>query len=238
MIATIGLATLAGSLSILSPCVLPLVPIVLGAAAARHRLGPVALAAGLALSFTAIGLFVATIGFRLGFDGGVIRIAGAVVMVAIAALLLLPALQARLVLVLAPIGNRLDQSFSGLGDGSAGSFGVGLLLGAVWSPCVGPTLGAASLLAARGEDLGSVALTMAAFGIGAALPLLGLGLLSRASLMARRDRLLATGKFGKQALGVTLGLVGLFILTGIDRTLETWLVEVSPPWLTNLAVGI
>lgn len=195
-------------------------------------------AAGLALSFTAIGLFVATIGFRPGSDGGVIRIAGAVVMVAVAALLLLPALQARLVLVLAPIGNRLDRCFSGLGGGSAGSFGVGLLLGAVWSPCVGPTLGAASLLAARGEDLGSVALTMTAFGVGAAIPLLSLGHLGRASLLARRDRLLATGKFGKQALGVMLGLVGLFILTGVDRTLETWSVEVSPPWLTNLAVGI
>jgi cytochrome c-type biogenesis protein len=59
-IATLGLALLAGVLSVLSPCVLPLLPIVLGTAASAHRLGPLALAAGLTISFTAIGLFVAT----------------------------------------------------------------------------------------------------------------------------------------------------------------------------------
>jgi cytochrome c-type biogenesis protein len=58
----LGLAFLAGVLTVLSPCVLPLLPIVLGAATSQHRLGPLALATGLALSFTAIGLFVATIG--------------------------------------------------------------------------------------------------------------------------------------------------------------------------------
>src|SRR5258708_19849693 len=61
-----GLALIAGLLSTLSPCVLPLVPIVVGAAIGEHRLGPLALAAGLALSFVVIGLFVATIGFAAG----------------------------------------------------------------------------------------------------------------------------------------------------------------------------
>ena len=64
----IGLALLAGLLSILSPCVLPLVPIVIGAASGDHRYGPAALAAGLSLSFVAIGMFVATIGFSIGLD--------------------------------------------------------------------------------------------------------------------------------------------------------------------------
>ena len=64
----IGLALLAGVLSTLSPCVLPILPMVLGAAVSEHRFGPAALAAGLTLSFVAIGLFVATIGFSLGLD--------------------------------------------------------------------------------------------------------------------------------------------------------------------------
>ena len=76
-IGTLGLAFLAGLLSILSPCVLPLLPIVLGAAASEHRLGPIALAAGVALSFVAIGLFIATIGFGLGLDGDVFRFVAA-----------------------------------------------------------------------------------------------------------------------------------------------------------------
>ena len=66
MIAGPGLALLAGLLSTLAPCVLPLLPLVVGAAASQHRLGPVALAAGLSLSYAALGLFIATI----GQDGG------------------------------------------------------------------------------------------------------------------------------------------------------------------------
>ena len=54
----VGLAFIAGVLSTLSPCVLPLLPIVLGTAVSEHRAGPVALAAGLALSFVTVGLFV------------------------------------------------------------------------------------------------------------------------------------------------------------------------------------
>ncbi|MGU3423203.1 cytochrome c biogenesis protein CcdA, partial [Methylobacterium sp. D54C] len=69
MATAFGLAFLAGILSVLSPCVLPLLPLVLGAAASEHRLGPAALPAGRAQSFVAIGLFVATVGFAIGLDG-------------------------------------------------------------------------------------------------------------------------------------------------------------------------
>ena len=60
------LAYAAGALTILSPCVLPLVPIVLGSAAQRHRLGPLALAAGLVGSFTIVGFAVAVLAHRPG----------------------------------------------------------------------------------------------------------------------------------------------------------------------------
>ena len=68
---TLVFAFLAGILSVLSPCVMPLLPLVLGAAASEHRYGPAALAAGLCFSFVALGLFLATIGFALGLDGEV-----------------------------------------------------------------------------------------------------------------------------------------------------------------------
>ncbi len=104
----------------------------------------------------------------------------------------------------------------------------------MWAPCVGPTLGAASVLAAQGEHLGQVAVTMAAFGIGAALPLLLMGLLSREAMMRWRGRLLEAGHGGKVALGLMLALVGVMILTGLDKVIEAWLVELSPEWLTQL----
>ncbi|HME29876.1 MAG TPA: cytochrome c biogenesis protein CcdA, partial [Pseudolabrys sp.] len=68
-IGSVVLAFVAGALSVLSPCVLPILPVVLGAAASEHKLGPVALAAGLAVSFVIAGLFVATIGYSIGLDG-------------------------------------------------------------------------------------------------------------------------------------------------------------------------
>ncbi len=235
MIGTIGLALLAGVLSVLSPCVLPLVPIVLGTAASEHRLGPVALAGGLALSFTVVGLFVATIGFAVGLDAGLFRTAAALLLVGIGGVLMLPSLQARLAIAAGPVGTWTEERFGGFStSGLSGQFGVGLLLGAVWSPCVGPTLGAASVLAARGESLGAVVLTMLAFGIGAALPLLGLGLLSRDALMRWRNRMMATGRGLKGVLGMLLVGAGLLILTGLDKRLESWLVDVSPEWLTAL----
>ena len=167
----LGLAFLAGVLTVLSPCVLPLLPIVLGAAASQHRLGPLALAGGLALSFTAIGLFVATIGFAAGLDTGVFRTVSAVLLIGVGLVLLVPRLQEQFALAAAPVSNWAGGYADNFTPGGlGGQFGLGLLLGAVWSPCVGPTLGAASVLAAKGENLPQVALTMLAFGVGAGSP--------------------------------------------------------------------
>lgn len=233
--ASVWFGFLAGILSILSPCVLPLLPIIVGAALSEHRFGPLALAAGLAVSFVTIGLFVATIGFAVGLDNGVFRLIAGILMLLLGAALLLPNLQTRLATAAGPAVGWAENRVAGLSAaGPAGQFGLGLLLGAVWIPCVGPTLGAASLMAARGENLGQVVLVMVAFGIGAALPLLLIGRLSRAALMRWRDRLMASGRGGRLALGILLVLFGGLIVTGLDRPLETFLVEVSPDWLNAL----
>lgn len=233
--ATLGLAFLAGVLSVLSPCVLPLLPIVLGTAASQHRLAPLALAVGLALSFTIIGLFVATIGFAAGLDSGFFRTVSAILLIGVGLVLLVPRLQEQFALAAAPVSNWVGgyaDSFTP--GGLAGQFGLGLLLGAVWSPCVGPTLGAASVLAAKGEDLAQVALTMLAFGVGAALPLLLLGLLSREAMMRWRGRMMEGGKAGKTLLGLVLVAIGLLVATNLDKRLEAILVDASPEWLTQL----
>jgi cytochrome c-type biogenesis protein len=232
--AGIGLALLAGLLSTLSPCVLPLVPIVVATALGEHRLGPVALAAGLALSFVVIGLLVATVGFAAGLDQDVFRSVAAVLLIVVGGVLLVPRLQLRLASAAGPIGNWAQAQAGGfLTRGLGGQLAVGVLLGAVWTPCVGPTLGAASVLAARAENLTYVALTMLAFGIGAALPLLAIGMMSREALMRWRNRLLAAGSSGKTLLGVLLVATGALILTGLDKRVETILVDASPAWLTE-----
>ena len=130
---TIGsplLSFVAGVLSIFSPCVLPILPIVLGAAASNHRLGPVALAAGLSISFVAIGMFVATLGYAVGLDAWVFGSISAALIVAMGIVLLLPGLQAQLALASGPIANWADRRFDGMrGDGLLGQFGCRHLVG-------------------------------------------------------------------------------------------------------------
>jgi cytochrome c-type biogenesis protein len=236
---TLALAFAAGLLSILSPCVLPLVPIVLGTAIVAHPLGAVALAAGLSLSFTVLGLLLALVGFGLGIDAGMLRIAAAVIMIGLGVVLLVPSWQARLAAAGGPISDWADRRFGGAASsGLGGQFAIGLLLGAVWSPCVGPTLGAASLLASQGHDLLRVALTMAVFGIGAALPLILLGLLSRTTLMGVRSRLMSAGKLGKGLLGAAFIVIGAAIVSGADKRIEAALVAASPPWLTEWTTSL
>jgi cytochrome c biogenesis protein CcdA len=229
------LSFVAGLLSVLSPCVLPLLPIVLGAAAAKQQWGPVALAAGLSLSFVAIGLFVATVGFSIGLDADVFRYVAAVLILAVGVVLMVPRLQIAVAVAGGPLANWAHGHLHGAESGGVGGqFTVGLLLGAVWSPCVGPTLGAASLLAAQGRDLGEVALTMLVFGLGVALPLLLLGIASREVMMRWRARLATAGPGLKMSFGAILVAVGLLALTGLDKRVETALVDASPQWLTDL----
>lgn len=235
----LALAFAAGVLSILSPCVLPLVPIVLGVAIAAHPLGALALAAGLAISFTVLGMLLALVGFGLGIDGGTFRVIAASIMILLGAVLLVPSWQARLAVAAGPFSGWADRRSADFAvSGVAGQFVIGLLLGAVWSPCVGPTLGAASLLAAQGEDLLRVTLTMAVFGIGAGLPLVLIGLLSRTTLMRIRSRLMSVGKLGKGVLGTALIVIGVAIVSGVDKRIEAWLVDLSPEWLTRLTTSL
>lgn len=229
----------AGALTILSPCVLPLVPIVLGSAAQQHRYGPLALAAGLVASFTIVGFAVATLGASSGFDGEIVRVAGAVMLVVAGLFLLVPAAQAVLTQAATPLANWASQRQAGLERfGLAGQAAIGVLLGLVWSPCVGPTLGAATVLAAQGENLAQVAFVMFAFGMGIAAVLLLIAFASRAVFTRWRGKLMSAGGGGKRVLGGLLLVVGFMIFTGLDRILEGLLVSASPEWLTELTTMI
>ena len=234
-----ALAFVAGALTILSPCVLPLVPIVIGSAAQRSRWGPLALATGLVLSFTLVGFAVAVLGAASGFDGEIVRVLGAVILLVAGIVLLIPRAADGLTRAAAPLADWASRRQQGLERfGLAGQAAIGVLLGLVWSPCVGPTLGAATVLAAQGEDLGEVALVMFAFGLGIAAVLLLIATATRGFLTRWRGTLMRTGAGGKRLLGLLLMFVGLLILTGADRWFEALIVRLSPDWLTHLTTVI
>jgi cytochrome c biogenesis protein CcdA len=232
---TILLGMLAGALTTLSPCVLPVLPFVLFAALDQHRLGPLALAAGMVATFTAVGLLVSGAGSVVDISGDAVRYVAATMMGLLGAILLSTALQRRLALAGAPVAdffNRSVQRFNPAGLG--GQFALGALLGAVWSPCSGPTLGAAITLAAGSGTFAKAGLVMASFGVGASLPLMAIAYGSRRTLKTRRQALQNLGRIAKPLFGAVLLMVALLVLSGLDKAIEAAFVQSMPDWLVTL----
>jgi cytochrome c-type biogenesis protein len=235
----LALSFFAGALTNLSPCVLPLIPILLGSALQKHPVGPLALALGLSLSFATLGVLFASAGFVFGIDASVLRVIAAAMMAGFGIVLLSRPLQDRLALAGAPLTNRLQGRFGTLdGSGLFGQFALGVLLGVVWSPCAGPTLGAAVGLAASTGTAPRAAVMMMVFGLGAIAPVLALAYGSRRWLQGGRRGLRLIGAKGKSILGAALLVIGLVVLTGSDKRVETALVAVMPDWLVDLASRI
>lgn len=238
-LATYGLSFVAGSLSTLSPCVLPLIPILVGTAMTGHRLGPLALGGGLALSFATTGTLLASMGNVFDFNPDILRLFSAWLLVAFGLILLFTWLQQRFAAATAGIGSTgssLIENFNMAG--LRGQFTLGLLLGFAWSPCVGPTLGVAIGLASQGQQLAQVALTMLLFGLGASMPIIILGMLSREGMQRARGKMLTFGNTGKKILGGIMLVLGLLIISGLDKHLEAALLNISPDWLIRLSTTI
>jgi cytochrome c-type biogenesis protein len=229
-----SLAFLAGLLSTLSPCVLPIVPILLGSAMNAHRRAPIALAAGLAISYAAIGTALAWAGTALELDTELIRHMGAALLGLFAFVILSSSLQERFAAATSGIGNAGNRFLSRFHlSGLYGQFVVGLVLGIIWTPCVGPTLGAAIVLASQGKHLAGSTALMGLFSVGASLPIVILGYISRSAVMSVRGRLLQAERAGKVALGSAMLLIAIATISGRDRQAEAWLVNHYPAWVTN-----
>ncbi len=232
-------AYVAGVLTLINPCVLPLLPIVIAAALRNSRWGPLALAAGLTLSFAALGVSVTAFGHLANISSESINRAAAIMMVGFGVVLLVPRAQAALATLAAPLASRANSRIDARErSGLAGQFGVGVLLGAVWSPCVGPTLGGAIGLAASGEGLAQATVTMLAFGVGVSTVLVALAYGSRRAVSARRERLAAWMPWAKPLMGAILLVVGIAILFHLDRMIEGWLLDRMPVWLQDLSVSV
>lgn len=234
---TYVLSFLAGALTTLNPCVLPMVPFVLATALRSGRAGPLWLMAGLGLSFTVLGTLVAALGPALGLSQEGLRVAGALVMAAIGLALLLPQGGALLASGLGPVADRASRLLDRMApEGAGGQFLTGMLLGAVWSPCTGPSLFAAIGLAAQTGTVAQAALAMAFFSLGAAVVMLALAYGTREALGRRKAALMALASSGRGKLLFALIFLGmgLMILTGLDKRIEARLVNAMPDWLVEI----
>ena len=235
---TYVLSALAGGVTVLNPCVLPLLPIVLATALRDSRYGPMAFTAGLVLTFTIFGVGLTYLGFALRINTEFVRVTAAIIMAVAGVVMVSPQAQRVFTRVVTPMtGGAAALSQRMPADGVAGHFLLGGLLGIVWTPCTGPTLGAAVGLAVQAETMVQSASVMLVFGLGVSVPLLALAYGSRTAIGARKDRVGDMAKWAKPVMGVALLWVGVMILTGWDRALEAVLVQSMPEWLVRLTTA-
>lgn len=225
----VGLSLAAGSLTTLSPCVFPILPLVLSGAVQGNRLAPVAMGSGMAISFALIGLLVGALGPALGIDSDNVRIFGALLLVAFGLVMLVPVLNRRFTEWMLPIASSANNASSRLDGGSlGGAFLLGGVLGLVWSPCSGPLLASALTLVASEGGASRGALILGLFGIGAAIPLVAVAYASRSGFSRARGWVLTRIDAIKKRFGVVILLTGIAILTGADKWIESRVVERLP----------
>ena len=233
----LGLSLAAGSLTTLSPCVLPLLPLVLGGALQGNRFAPLAMGVGMVASFAAIGMAVGALGPVLGIDTDTVRTAGAAMLIAFAAVMLVPALGQRFTQWMLPIASTANGACAKLDSGSlVGALLLGGLLGLVWSPCSGPLLGSALTLVASEGGVARGGLVLGIFGLGAALPLVAVAYASRHGFVRVRDWVLARIERVRHAFALLLGAMGVAILTGGDKWIEARVLQWLPDAWVNLTV--
>lgn len=230
-------AYLAGLLTLINPCVLPVLPIVLVSALNANRFGPIALAAGMSVSFVTFGVLVTAFGASIGLTQDSLAQIGAVMMVLFGVVLLVPQLSTRFEMATAGMAGNADARMNDLdASGLKGQFIGGLLLGAVWSPCIGPTLGGAIALASQGENLGYVTVIMVFFALGVSTIIIGLGMGAREAIRKRANVLRTLAEKSKPILGVTFVVVGLMLYFKVHHIIDAWALEVMPVWLQDLSV--
>ena len=160
-------------------------------------------------------------------------------MIAFGAVMLVPALSSGFSTVTAGIATRADARIDQASDnGLVGQFVSGGLLGAVWSPCIGPTLGAAIALASTGESLGRAGGIMVAFAFGVSTLIIGLAYGAKSAIRRRQSLLRLLADRAKPVMGVTFIAVGLALWFGLNHLIEGWLVRNLPAWLIDFSVSI
>jgi cytochrome c biogenesis protein CcdA/thiol-disulfide isomerase/thioredoxin len=202
----IGLA--AGVVTAVSPCVLPVLPVLLAGGASGRK--PIRIVAGLALSFSVFTLFAAWILDQLGLPDDTLRDAAIVLLFVLAATLLVPGLARALERPLA-FFSRLRPR------GVGGGFWLGATLGLVFVPCAGPVLATITVVAAHDQVGWRAIVLTVAYAVGAAVPMLIVATGGRAASARLRER--ATGV--RAASGVLIAAVALVLVFHLDDHLAT-----------------
>ena len=222
------LAVLAGLLTIAAPCVLPMLPVVLGASIGQtSRWRPAFIALGFAVAFCAVGLLFSAATQAAGLSQEFLRDGATAMLLAFGVLMLWPRPFEWLAMRMNGLVNRVHAVGDRAGSGNAGGFVLGMTLGAVWTPCAGPVLGSILTLVAASADPARAALLLACYSTGAALPMLGIAY--GGQLASTRVRALARHAHRmQQGFGVLVIGVALAMYFQVDTLVTVWLSNLYP----------
>lgn len=219
---TFGFALGGGLLTILSPCVLPVIPLVLGRSFKSHRLGPVMLVLGLVCGFAVIGSLIGVASsWFVGF-ANLLRNVAVGLLFGLGVLAIFPELSYRL-----SSSWQFGKSWEPKEPGLWREFWIGTQLGLLWTPCAGPALGSILVLAAvKHEVLGALAL-LTVYGLGAGIPLLAIAYSSRYVSNSSRQLLPFAGTLQRIG-GILMAGTAIAILLGWDVELQLLLAPLFP----------
>jgi cytochrome c-type biogenesis protein len=222
---SIVLVFIAGLVTILKPCCLPLVPAVMSGSAGG-KLRPVAIVAGMTLSFTVMGILVSGFGATFGNFAGTLRSLSILFIIGMGAVLFDEDINVEFIKISSSITQGLRNNVGFLNRSSSnktehglfGGFFLGMSLGIVWIPCVGPILGAVLAYVASVGNMSYGAWMLFVYSVGMSLPMLSIAYYGK-KVTNRYKWFMRNGEMLKKLAGLVLILVGIMLLFGIDKLL-------------------
>lgn len=221
---------LAGIATVLSPCILPLLPIILSSSDSSGKQRPLGVVTGFVASFTFFTLFLSLLVRLSGIPADSMRLLSIVILAGFGASLLIPGFQAKLEMLFSRLGAFAPKKQHA---GFVGGLLVGFSLGLLWTPCVGPILAAVISLAITGTVTAQAALITFAYALGTALPMFLIMMAGSAALQKVPWLVKNTGRIQK-AFGILMILTALAILLNIDRSFQIWILTAFPSYGAGL----
>lgn len=234
MVLTIGFAFLAGVITVLSPCVLPLLPVILATAAQEGKARPVGVVIGFVGCFMLATLGLSYLVRSLGLPPDINRLAAGYILILLGLVLAIPFLHNRFERYTSLMIGRFSGGKARTQDnGFGGGLAVGAGLGLAWSPCVGPIMASVITLALNQQVNASAILITLAFSLGTAIPMAAI-IIGGRSFSKRLHWFQINAKRIQQALGLIMLVVGIAILAGWDRQIQILLLTWFPNWELSL----
>ncbi|MGE5221840.1 MAG: cytochrome c biogenesis protein DipZ, partial [Omnitrophica WOR_2 bacterium] len=233
MVILLFFAALSGLITVLSPCILPVLPIVLSSTLTGGKRRPLGVIAGLIISFSLFTLLIARIVALIGLSANTLRLIAVVVIGLLGMALVLPFLNTRIEALLSRLPGLIHQKET-QGSGFGSGFLVGASLGLIWAPCAGPILAAVTALAATQTVTLGAGLVIIAYALGAGIPLLAIAYGGR-SLIRRVPFLVQNTQRLQRLFGAVMVLTAALIAFNADTLVTAWATSLVPSgWSAQL----